>query len=150
MIEASLRICHQQRLYKMEWPITLSHPTDHSLHLYTLSSPTIAFNNNNNKHKVEEEAESSTVRKRLRLSDDDGGDDSSGDSEEEMEEEVSSKKSSMNQLNTSEEKLMAKHGQNLFFGDDTSSPESEPRSLETPSSCMSSDPDGSNDDDFWM
>jgi hypothetical protein len=73
---------------------------------------------------------------------------------EEMEEDVSSKESSMNQLNTSKEKLMAKNGRGLFFGDngDTSSTESKPRSPGTPSSHMRSNPDGNDDDDddFWM
>jgi hypothetical protein len=52
---------------------------------------------------LEEEAESSMARKRLWLSDDD--DDSSDSSKEE---EVSSEETSMNQLDTSEEKLQAK------------------------------------------
>jgi hypothetical protein len=58
----------------------------------------------------------------------------------------------MNQLNTSEEKLMAKCGHNLFFNDDTSSTESEPCSPRTSSSRLCSNPDGSDDDDddFWM
>jgi hypothetical protein len=66
-------------------------------------------------------------------------------------EEVSSEELSMNQLDTSKEKLMAKNGCGLFFGDDgdTSSTESEPRSPIMPSSRMRSNPDG-NDDDFWM
>jgi hypothetical protein len=66
-------------------------------------------------------------------------------------EEVSSEELSMNQLDTSKEKLMAKNGRGLFFGDDgdTSSTESEPRYPIMPSSRMRSNPDG-NDDDFWM
>jgi hypothetical protein len=76
---------------------------------------------------LEEEAESSVVSKRLWLSDEDGGDRNSSDSTEEEEEEVSSEESSMNQLNTSEEKLPAKRSRDLFFGDDgyTPSPSSE-------------------------
>jgi hypothetical protein len=111
----------------------------------------MASNNDNNKRKIEEEAESSTAaRKRLRLSDDGGRDDSSSESEEEMEteeEDVSSEESSMNQLDTSEEKSMAKRDCGLFFSDDgnTSSTEPESRSLRTPSSRVRSDPDDYND-----
>jgi hypothetical protein len=87
----------------------------------------MASNDNNGKRKVEQ-TESSAVSKRIQLFEDDGGDDSSGESEETMEEEVSSKESSMNQLDTSEEKLMAKHEHDLLFNDDgDTSPESEPR-----------------------
>jgi hypothetical protein len=70
--------------------------------------------------------------------------------EEEMEEEVSSEVSSMNQVDTSENKLVAKHDSGLFFGDDgdTTSPSSEPCTPETPPSRVCLDPDGSNDDDF--
>jgi hypothetical protein len=115
----------------------------------------MASNDENNiKHKVEEEAESTVGRKRLWLFDDDGGDDdSSGKSAEEIEEgeEVSLEESSMNHLDTSEEKLLAKRGSDLFFGDDgdTTSPLSEPCTPETPSShvCVD-DPKGSEDDDF--
>jgi hypothetical protein len=117
----------------------------------------MASNDNNDKRKLEEEAETSTVRKRLWLSDDNGGDDNSYDSQyedmeeeedEEMEEEVSSKELSMNQVNTSEDKLVAKHSSGLFFSDDgdTTSPSSEPHTLEMPSSRLCSDPDGSDDD----
>jgi hypothetical protein len=58
----------------------------------------------------------------------------------------------MNQVNTSEDKLVAKHGSVLFFGDDadTTSPSSVPCTPETPSSCVRSNPNGSDDDDFWM
>jgi hypothetical protein len=59
----------------------------------------------------------------------------------------------MNQVDTSEGKLVAKHGSRLFFGDDgdTTSPSSGPRTLEMSSSCVRSDPDDSeDDDDFWM
>jgi hypothetical protein len=153
MTEASLRICHRRRLYKSEQPITLSRSIDHSLPLHThtlsLSHPTMASNDNNRKCKVEEEVESSVVRKRLQLSDDDSNDDSSSESEEETEEEES-----MNQLDTSEEKLMPKCGHNIFFGDDgdTSLSESEPRSLGMPSNHVCSNPNDSDDDedDFWM
>jgi hypothetical protein len=72
--------------------------------------------------------------------------------EEEMEEEVSSKESSMNQLDTSEEKLLPKCGRSIIFGDNgnTTSPSLEPRTLETSSSRMRSDPNNNDDDDFWM
>jgi hypothetical protein len=106
--------------------------------------------NDNGKCKLEEEVESLTVRKRLRLSDDDSGDDDSSDSlEVEMEEVVSSETSSMNQLNTSEEKFLAKRGRGIIFVDDgnTTSPLSEPRPPEMLSSRVCSDPDNSNDDD---
>jgi hypothetical protein len=115
--------------------------------------------NDNNKRKIEEAESSVVVMKRLRFSDDDRCDNSSGELEEkelevEMEEEVSSEESSMNQLNTLKEKLMAKHGHDLFFSNDgnTSSMESEPHSPETHSSRVCSDPDNSDDDDddFWM
>jgi hypothetical protein len=76
----------------------------------------MASYDNNDKRKLEEEVESSTTRKRLRLSDDNGDDDDSSDSPED---EVSIEKSSMSQLNTSEEKLLAKRGHGVFFGDDT-------------------------------
>jgi hypothetical protein len=66
--------------------------------------------NDNNKRK-QEEAEEWTliVKKRLWHSDDDdNNDDSSGESEEEIEEEEVYSKESMNQSDTSEEKLMHK------------------------------------------
>jgi hypothetical protein len=116
--------------------------------------------NDNNKRKIEEAESSVAVMKRLQFSDDDRCDNSSGESEEkeleaEMEEEeVSSEESSMNQLDTLMEKLMAKRGRDLFFSNDgnTSLMESEPRSPETHSSRVCSDPDNSDDDDddFWM
>jgi hypothetical protein len=45
-----------------------------------------------------------------------------------------------------------KHVSELFFGDDgdTTSPLSEPHTLEMSSSRVRSDPDDSDDDDFWM
>jgi hypothetical protein len=84
--------------------------------------------NDDNKRKMEEEAESSMVRKRLRLSDDGGIDDISSDSperepeEETEEEEVSSEETSMNQLDTSEEKLHARCACDILFNDDSESP----------------------------
>jgi hypothetical protein len=80
----------------------------------------MASNENNGKRKLEEEAESSMVRKRLRLSDEDA------DSSEE--EEVSSEETSMNQLDTSKEKLQTKCAHGVIFGNDgdTTSPLSEP------------------------
>jgi hypothetical protein len=99
------------------------------------------------------------------FSDDDGSDDSSSESEEETEpeteeeetaeEEVSFEESSMNLVDTSEEKLMAKRGHGLLFSDDgdTSSTESDPHSPEMPSSRVRSDPncndDNDDDDDFY-
>jgi hypothetical protein len=74
---------------------------------------------------LEEEVESSMVRNRLRLFDDDvGTDDSSDSSEEETkeEEEVSSEETSMNQLDTSEEKLFAKRDRDMIFSGDGPSP----------------------------
>jgi hypothetical protein len=58
----------------------------------------------------------------------------------------------MNQVDTSEDKLLAKHDSRIFFGDDsdTTSPSSEPRTREMSSSRMRSDLDGSDDNDFWM
>jgi hypothetical protein len=60
----------------------------------------------------------------------------------------------MNQLDTSEEKLLAKHDHGIIFGDDgnTSSPSSEPRTPKMLSSHVRTDPDRSDDDDddFWM
>jgi hypothetical protein len=95
---------------------------------------------------LEEEAtESSTMRKRLWLSDDDDSDDDSSDSpEEETEEE----ETSMNQLDTSEEKLFAKHACGSDDGD-TTSPSSEPH---TPKSrwCFDEDSCDDDNDDFWM
>jgi hypothetical protein len=84
----------------------------------------MASSDNNDKHKLEEEVEPSIVRKSLWLSDDN---DSSDSLKEEMEE-VSLEESLMNQLDTSEEKLLAKRGRGLFFGDDgdTTLPSSEP------------------------
>jgi hypothetical protein len=97
--------------------------------------------NDDGKRKMEEEAESSTVRKRLWLSNDDDGDDGSSDSlgkeleeeeETEEEEEVSSEKMSMNQLDTSEEKLHASCAHGILFRDngDTTSMLSEPCTLD--------------------
>jgi hypothetical protein len=88
------------------------------------------------------------VRKRLQLSDDDGGDDDSSDLPVE---EVSSEESSMNQLDTSEEKSLAKHGRGIIFNDNgNTSPSSEPHVPKTSSSHVHSDLDSSDDDDFWM
>jgi hypothetical protein len=119
----------------------------------------MASNDNNDKRKLEE-AEISVVRKRLRLSNDDGSNDDSSNSQhedteeevEETEEEVSSEESSMNQVDTSEDKLVSKHGSGLFFSDDgdTTSPSLEPCTLETPSNHVRSDPDDSDDDNLWM
>jgi hypothetical protein len=55
----------------------------------------------------------------------------------------------MNQLDTSEEKLLANRGHDLFYSDDgdTTSQLSEPHTHETPFSPVCSDPDGSDDGD---
>jgi hypothetical protein len=111
----------------------------------------MASNDNNDKCKLEEEVESSTAKKRLWIFDDDVNDNDSTDSpeeetEEEMKEEVSSDETSMNdQLDTSEEKLQAKHICGIVFGNDgdTTSPSSEPCS---PESRQRSDEDSSDDD----
>jgi hypothetical protein len=97
--------------------------------------------NDDGKRKLEEEVKSLIARKRLRPSDDDGSNndssnpsDSQKETEEEPEaEEVSSEEMSMNQLNTSEEKLFAKHSHGMLFGDDgdSLSTSSEPRTLES-------------------
>jgi hypothetical protein len=104
----------------------------------------MASNENNGKRKWEEEAESSAVRKCLQLFDDDDSSDSL-----EGKEEVSSEESSMNQLDTSEEKLLAKGSCDLFFSDDgnTTSLSSKPLTPETPTSRVRSGPDGSSNDD---
>jgi hypothetical protein len=95
--------------------------------------------NDDDKHKMEEEAESSMARKRLWLSDDD-----SSDSPEEEEEEVSSEESSMNQLDTSKEKLYAKRARSILFSNDGDTPST---SLEpcTPGSRQCSDEESSDD-----
>jgi hypothetical protein len=76
--------------------------------------------NDNGKSKLEKEVESSMVRKRLWLSNNDDGDDDSSDSleEETEEEEVSSEELFMNQLNTSDEKLLAKCSRDMVFSND--------------------------------
>jgi hypothetical protein len=89
-----------------EAPFALSHRTDHSLPLSKLLQRMAS--NDNDKRKMKEEVESSTVRKRLRHTN--GGDDDSSDSPEEEEE------TSMNQLNTSEEKLYAMCTHGYLFG----------------------------------
>jgi hypothetical protein len=130
-----------------------------TLSLSKLSLLQTMASNDNGKRKLQEEVESSMARKRLRLSDDDVGDDNSSDTskeeiEEEKEEDVSSEQTSMNQLDTSKEKLFAKHGCGMIFRDDkdTTSPSSE---LCTPESHRrfdedSSNKDNENDGDFWM
>jgi hypothetical protein len=76
--------------------------------------------NNNGKCKLEDEAESPTARKRLRPSDDDGGDDDSSNSPEEETEEPKEEveETSMNQLDTSEEKLFARRARGWAAGSD--------------------------------
>jgi hypothetical protein len=69
--------------------------------------------------------------------------------EEETKEDISSEESSMNQFDTSEEKLLAKHGRSLFFGDDsdTTSLSLEPRTPDMPSNCVRSILNGNDEDD---
>jgi Mg-chelatase subunit ChlI len=117
--------------------------------------------NDNGKCKMEEEAESTmAARKRLRHTNDDGSDDDSSDSleeeppqgeseEEETEEEVSSEVSSMNQLDTSEEKLHARHACGYLFSDDGDTPSTSPDTPPTSGSRWRSDKE-SSDDDFWV
>jgi hypothetical protein len=127
----------------------------------SLSLLQIMAYNNNDKHKMEE-AESSTARKWLQLFDDDDSDDDSSDSfnslerePDETEEEVSSEEMSMNQLDTSEEKLYDKRARGILFSDngDTPSTSSKPCTSESHrrSDQESSDEDDDDDDnDFWM
>jgi hypothetical protein len=97
--------------------------------------------NNDDKHKMEE-AESSMVRKQLRLSNDDDSFDYFDSPERELEEEeeeieegeggegegegeeeeVFSEEMSMNQLDTSEEKLDARRARSILFSDDSDTP----------------------------
>jgi hypothetical protein len=58
----------------------------------------------------------------------------------------------MNQDDTSEDKLVAKHDTRLFFGDDgdTTTPSLKPRTPKMLSSRVRSDTDDNDDDDFWM
>jgi hypothetical protein len=116
-------------------PITLS--------LSKLSLLQRMASNDNDKCKLEEDAESLTARKRLRLFNDDAD---ANDSSDSPEEEVSSEETSMNQLDTSEEKLFAKRGHGMIFCDDgnTTLPSSEPR---TPESRRCSDEDNNDEDD---
>jgi hypothetical protein len=84
--------------------------------------------NDNDKHKMEEEVDSSTARKRLWHTNDNGRDDDSSNSlekelpEEETEEEVSLQETSMNQYDTSEEKLYARCARIILFKDDGDTP----------------------------
>jgi hypothetical protein len=138
----------------VEWPMSLSFVQPITLSLSLIQR---MASNDDDKHKIEEDAESLTARKWLWLSDDDDGDDDSSDSSEEEveemveEEEVSSKKTSMNQLDTSKDKLYARHAHDILFSNDgdTPSTSSEPRTTES-SRC--SDEESSDDDsnDFLM
>jgi hypothetical protein len=108
------------------------------------------------------------ARKRLWYTDDDGGDDDSSNSlkedlleqepkeevEEEMKEEISSKETSMNQLDTSKEKLYARRARGVLFSNDGDTPSMSsepPPTLESHwRSDVESSDDDDNDDDFWM
>jgi hypothetical protein len=92
------------RLLSLIQPITLT--------LSQLSLLQRRATNDNDKCKLEKEVESSTTMKRSWLSDDAIGDDDSSDSPEE---EASSEETSVNQLNTSKEKLFAKRGRSMIF-----------------------------------
>jgi hypothetical protein len=91
-------------------PFALSHRAGHSLPLSKLPLLQRMASNDNGKRKMEEK--SPMARKRLWHTDDDGSDTDSSDSPEEgpkeEEEEVSLEETSMNQLDTSEEKLYAR------------------------------------------
>jgi hypothetical protein len=81
-----------------------------------------------------------------------GGLDALSEPEEgEEAEEVSLEETSMNQLDTSEEKLFAKHAPGMLFSDDGNTP-STSLELRTPESHQCSDEESSDDDDddFWM
>jgi hypothetical protein len=105
------------------------------------------------------------ARKRLWHIDNDGGDDDSSDSsnspeeepkeeEEETEAEVSSKEMLMRQINTSEEKLYARHAHGYLFSDNGDTPSMSPDTPPTLEIRRCSDEGSSNDDDddddFWM
>jgi hypothetical protein len=131
----------------------LSRQTDHSLPLSKLPLLQRMASSNNDKRKMEEVAESSMVRKRLWHTDDDSNDDDSSDSSEEPEEEETEEEMSMNQLDTSEEKLYARRARGYLFGDDGDTPSMLPDTPPTPEShqCFneeSSDDDDDDDDDF--
>jgi hypothetical protein len=147
----------------------LSRRTNHSLPLSKLSLLQRMASNDNDKRNMEEEAESSTTRKHLWHTDDDGDDIDSSDLseeepleeepeeeeeemmvEEETEEEVCSEEMPMNQFNTSEVKLYARHARGIIFsnGDNTPSTLSEPPP--TPESHRRSDEESRENDDFWM
>jgi hypothetical protein len=97
--------------------------------------------------KTDEEAESTTARKRLRLSVNVSGDDDTSNSsdlleeepeeeeeeEEEEEKEVSLEEISMNQLDTSKEKLYGRRARDILFSDDGDNPSTplEPRTPES-------------------
>jgi hypothetical protein len=108
--------------------------------------------NDNDKRKMEEEVESSMVRKHLWHSDDDNSEDDSSDLSKEEPEEVSLKETSMNQLDTSEEKLYARRARGIIFSDDGDTPLAFLEPPSTPESCQCSDEERSDDDDddFWM
>jgi hypothetical protein len=126
----------------------LSRRTDHSLPLSKLPLLQRMASNNNDKRKMEEAAESSMVRKRLWHTDDDSSDDDSSDSsEEEPEEEETEEETSMNQLDTSEEKLYARRTRGYLFGDDGDTPSTLPDTPPTPESHRCFDEESSDDDD---
>jgi hypothetical protein len=122
-----------------------------TLSLSKLPLPHRMVSNDNGKHKMEEEAESlMAARKRLRHTDDNGDEDDSSDSsqeEPEKEEEVSSEVSSLNQLDTSEEKLYAKRARGYLFSDDGDTPSMSSDAPPTPESHRRSNEESRDDDD---
>jgi hypothetical protein len=133
MIKVSPRICTDSG-YKWWSGRWFSHSSNQSL------SPSI-----NSLFSKEWHPTSTIARKMQRLSDDDSGDNDSSDSpKEETEENVSSEETSMNQLDTSVEKLFANRACSSDDGD-TTLPSSEPH---TPESHRCSDElSNDNDDD---
>jgi Mg-chelatase subunit ChlI len=111
-----------------------------TLSLSKLPLPHRMVSNDNDKRKMEEEEEAESLmaaRKLLRHTDDNSDDDDSSDSpqeEPEKEEEVSSEVSSLNQLDTSEEKLYARHARGYLFGDDDDTPSTSSDTPPTPES----------------
>jgi hypothetical protein len=157
MTAVSLQIGHQRRQFKPERWFS-SHQQSITLSLYTLSHPLITLShpsmasNDNNKYNEEEAKELAVTTKKWPWLSNDEDDSSSGELEEETEEEEEvSSEESMNQPNSSEDKLMRKCAHVLDDGD-TTSMESEPRSPGMLSSRVRTDPGGSDDDDddFWM
>jgi hypothetical protein len=128
-------------------PFTLSLVEPITLSLSELPLLHRMASNDNGKRKIEEAESSMAARKRLRHTNDDGGDEDSSDSLEEellLEEEVSSMK-----LDTSKEKLYARHAHDCLFGDNGDTPSTSSNTPPTQESRRRFDEESSNDDD-WM